>query len=122
MIKSQRDLGAARLLLESENAYLDISVYHCQQAAEKAIKAYLVYQAIEFPKTHNLVALLALCLPVESKFGEWRQMGITLNPYATAYRYPGEALELERAEAQQALAMAEAFVNFVIDVLPIALA
>jgi len=122
LIKSQRDLGAAQLLLASEAAYLDVSVYHCQQAAEKAIKAYLVYRAIEFPKTHNLVALLALCLPIESKFGEWRQMGITLNPYATAYRYPGAALEPERAEAEQACAMAEAFVAFVIGVLPITLA
>ena len=109
------------MLLTSKDAYLDISVYHCQQAAEKAIKAYLVYQAIEFPKTHNLVALLALCLPIESKFGEWRQMGITLNPYATAYRYPGEALEPGRTESEQALAMAKAFINFVIEVLPIEL-
>ena len=69
---------------------------------------------------HNLVALLAICLPLESRFGEWRQMGTTLNPYATAYRYPGEALEPERAEAEQALEMATAFVNFVLQVLPTA--
>ena len=76
LIKSQRDLGAARLLLKSEESYLDISVYHCQQASEKAIKGYLTYQDILFQKTHNLVALLALCTPLEPSFGEWRAMAI----------------------------------------------
>jgi HEPN domain-containing protein len=42
LIKSQRDLGAAQLLLTTEDTYLDISVYHCQQAAEKAITAIFV--------------------------------------------------------------------------------
>jgi hypothetical protein len=41
---------------------------------------------------------------------------------ATEYRYPGDLLEPERAEAEQALAMAEAFVAFVIGVLSIILA
>ena len=32
LIKSQRDLGAVRVLLTNEEAYLDIAAYHCQQA------------------------------------------------------------------------------------------
>ena len=44
-----------------------------------------------------------------------------LTPYATEYRYPGDLLEPDRAEAEQALAMAEAFVNFVIGALPMEL-
>ena len=31
-------------------------MYHCQQAAEKAIKGYLTYHEVEFERTHNLVA------------------------------------------------------------------
>jgi HEPN domain-containing protein len=30
--------------MEGEEPYLDTAVYHCQQAAEKAIKAYLTYR------------------------------------------------------------------------------
>lgn len=118
LIKSQRDLGAARLLLESEESYLDISVYHCQQASEKAIKGYLTYQDILFQKTHNLVALLALCTPLEPGFNEWKAMAIRLTPYATDFRYPGEVLAPEQSEADQAFEMAAAFVKFVIQVLP----
>jgi len=114
LIKSQRDLGAARLLLRSEESYLDIAVYHCQQASEKAIKGYLTYQDILFQKTHNLVALLALCIPLEPSFGEWRTMATTLTPYATDFRYPGEVLAPAQSEADQAFEMAAAFVNFVV--------
>ncbi|WP_369018046.1 HEPN domain-containing protein [Thermatribacter velox] len=34
LIKSQRDLDSARLLLKG--GYLDTAVYHCQQAVEKS--------------------------------------------------------------------------------------
>jgi HEPN domain-containing protein len=44
LIKSQRDLKAAYVLLNNEESLLDAVVYHCQQAAEKALKAYLTYQ------------------------------------------------------------------------------
>jgi hypothetical protein len=41
-----------------------------------------------------------------------------LTPYATEYRYPGDVLAPERSEVEQALAMAERFVRFVIQTLP----
>lgn len=36
--------------------------FHAQQAAEKAIKAVLIAQEIEFPRTHNLRVLLPALL------------------------------------------------------------
>jgi len=116
--RSQRDLRAAHRLMEGEEPYLDIAVYHCQQAAEKAIKAYLTYQDTAFEKTHNLVALLSLCTPLEPAFAQWKEVAKTLTPYATEFRYPGDVLEPEREEAEQALAGAEALVNFIIQLLP----
>ena len=44
LLKSQRDLEAAKVLFE--HGLFDIVVYHCQQSAEKALKAYLVYQEV----------------------------------------------------------------------------
>ena len=43
-----------------------------------------------------------------------------VDPYATAYRYPGEsaALEPTRAEFEQALALAADVLNFVLELLP----
>jgi len=116
LIKIQRDLDSARLLLKG--GYLDTAVYHCQQAVEKVIKAYLTYHDIPFEKTHNLVALLAFCVPLEPSFGQWRETTEILTPYATEFRYPGDVLEPEASEAEEALARAEALVNFIVQLLP----
>lgn len=45
---SRRDLQSARALLKE--LLLENVVYHCQQSAEKTLKAYLVHQGIVFPK------------------------------------------------------------------------
>ncbi|MBN2050303.1 MAG: HEPN domain-containing protein [Spirochaetales bacterium] len=37
---------------------LEIICFHCQQAAEKALKAYLAYNEIRPPKTHDLDELI----------------------------------------------------------------
>ena len=55
--KASHDLAAGRALLAASPPPLDIAVYHCQQAAEKAIKAWLVWKDMPFPKTHDLEAL-----------------------------------------------------------------
>ena len=34
--------------------------YHAQQCVEKLLKAYLIYQGVDFPYTHNISALLEL--------------------------------------------------------------
>jgi len=34
LVKSQHDLGASSRLMEGDEPYLDMAVYHCQQAAE----------------------------------------------------------------------------------------
>jgi HEPN domain-containing protein len=39
---AQRDLVAARRLVTGNEPLWDTAVYHCQQAAEKAVKGYLV--------------------------------------------------------------------------------
>jgi len=41
LIKSEHDLQAAQLLFDSQASLLDVVVYHCQQAVEKALKGYL---------------------------------------------------------------------------------
>ena len=43
MIKAWRDLETARRVATGEPPFLDVAVYHCQQAAEKAVKAFLVH-------------------------------------------------------------------------------
>ena len=118
LIKSQHDLGSARRLMEGDEPYLDTAVYHCQQAAEKALKAFLTYHDIEFEKTHDLTELLALCIKVEPAFQPWQEVAQELTPYAVQFRYPADVLEPERSEAESALQHAQAFVDFILRLLP----
>ena len=43
LTKAQHDLASARVLAASDPPLLDTAIYHCQQAAGKAVKGYLVY-------------------------------------------------------------------------------
>jgi HEPN domain-containing protein len=67
LIKSQRDLKAAYVLIKNEESLLDAVVYHCQQAAEKALKAYLTYQE----RATSVLEFVIQKLPseFESEFG-----------------------------------------------------
>lgn len=48
------DLRSAYHLTTLHPVPLEVVCFHCQQAAEKSLKAYLVYSGIRPPKTHDL--------------------------------------------------------------------
>jgi HEPN domain-containing protein len=118
LIKSKRDLKVAWVLFESEESLLDSVVYHCQQSAEKSLKAYLICQNIAFRKTHDLDILIDLCSLSEPSFQDLKDGADILTPYATEFRYPSDTIEPERHEAQEALEIANSVLNFVINILP----
>lgn len=61
--------------------------FHAQQAAEKLLKAWLSHLGVNYPKTHQLVALLDL-LEAQGKSlpGEFSNL-TQLTPFATGFRY-----------------------------------
>ena len=58
--KARRDLVTASRELNSTEPFTDIVCFHAQQAAEKYMKAYLLWHGIGFPKTHALEDLVLL--------------------------------------------------------------
>jgi HEPN domain-containing protein len=82
----------------------DAVCFHAQQMAEKYLKALLLNDNIDFPKTHNLRELLELCLPIDASLDLHRDLLIQLDRYAVRYRYPGASAE--RAEAKEAVRIA----------------
>ena len=118
LLKSQRDLEAARRLFSGEDPLLDIVVYHCQQSAEKALKAYLCYCDAIINKTHNLNILLEYCQSLGMNINELWICAETLTPYATEFRYPGDLLEPEKEDAEEAIEMATQIYSFVLQNLP----
>jgi len=116
--KARHDLYAAERLLAGPQPLCDAAGFHCQQVAEKALKAYLTWRDEPFEKTHSLVALIAKCLTFDPTFEELRTAATTLTPYAVESRYPGDVAELTEEEARQALTMAHQVWGFVFRRLP----
>lgn len=104
--------------MESDEPYLDTAVYHCQQAVEKALKAFLTYHDLVFERTHDLTELVALSLQKESAFGDWQDIAAELTPYAVRFRYPADILEPPKEDAEQALQQAQSFADFILQLLP----
>jgi HEPN domain-containing protein len=62
--------------------------FHCQQAAEKYLKALLEELAVAFPKTHDLEDLLDLLLPHHASLSRCRRGLRFLTGFAVNPRHP----------------------------------
>ena len=118
LVKAQRALASARKLSTGPDPYLDVAIYLCQQAAEKAVKGFLVFHDQPFENTHDVGVLVTAATRYEPEFLAWREAAVTLTPYATEYRYPGNLLQPDEPEFSEALEAAEAFYQFVTSLLP----
>lgn len=79
-----QDVEAARTLAATHNRY---AAYHCQQAAEKLIKAVLLHRGVESGVEHRLDVLVDE-LPDSDPWKSRLRPLETYLPYATTYRYP----------------------------------
>jgi HEPN domain-containing protein len=62
--KAEADLRTARRELRARiEPNFDAVCFHAQQSAEKYLKAACVQAGVDFPKTHDVAALLALLAP-----------------------------------------------------------
>ncbi len=80
------DLKAAKELLKTD--LHNIVCFHSQQAVEKALKAYLVFNNINPPQVHNLITLLELCINLDKEFEILRDDMEFLDSYYIPTRYP----------------------------------
>jgi HEPN domain-containing protein len=92
---------AAALLRRRGKTPANTIGFHCQQCVEKYLKALLEEASLGVPKTHDLVALLQLLLPIEPLLVSFAPALRGLNDYAVKFRYPGQVLS--RADALQAI-------------------
>jgi len=86
---ARADLRAATLISDAEAGNRELrwqAAFHCQQAAEKAIKAVLLDRNGSFPYIHNITQLLSL-LPATSVPPSVGAASL-LTDYYTAGRYP----------------------------------
>lgn len=112
--KADADLKAAELLSASGASGLtDIIGFHCQQAVEKYLKAVLTFHQVEFPKTHDIRALVEL-LPAHFAESEPLQEADWLTPFGVRARYPIVESRSEAADHQRAFALARSVQRLVL--------
>ena len=84
--QAKRDLDSARYLFAGER--FDATCFGCQQAAEKALKATLVWLAGDRPRTQELTILVA---EIATRQGDAELLlgdVAALDPYYVTTRYP----------------------------------
>ena len=104
--KAEADFNTADYLCAAGSSHAHAVAFHAQQAAEKYLKAYLVWRQIEFTKTHDLAALLRLASTVDAQLPVVLKEAESLTPYGVEYRYPGDYPEVTAELAKEALGIA----------------
>jgi HEPN domain-containing protein len=108
LAKAKNDLLNADNNLKADHIPFDTVCFHCQQAGEKLLKAYLVGNNHSYPLTHDLFLILEKILPMDKDAENLRDSLAILMPYAVEIRYPDgwylpteeDALEAREAAAQ----------------------
>jgi HEPN domain-containing protein len=81
---------------------VEIICFHCQQSAEKILKAYIAANGETPAKTHDLVALIKRCKRYLSDFDNYSALCYTLTTYVSDTRYPPK-LSLNESDMKLAL-------------------
>ncbi len=119
-MKAYGDLHTAIQIGGLPDGHLDAGIYHCQQAAEKALKGYLVFRESPFEKIHDLGKIVERAIMLEPGFKDYEDAAELLTPYASAYRYPDEQgfVDPTREEFNEAITLAQSVYDFVLNLLP----
>jgi len=86
---ADRDLSAAEILSKDDYPLTNIVVFHCQQAIEKYLKAFLVENDIPIIKTHDLVRLNKIIQKIKKLDIDREKLALVNDVYSES-RYPAE--------------------------------
>lgn len=103
------ELGVAGREMGYESPTYHTVCFLCQSAAEKLLKGFLIYQGWSLKKTHDIVALLAICSDYDPALAAMAEEGAILNEYITAGRYPEDIAyeQIGKKQANEAMKAAE---------------
>lgn len=110
-----QDLLAARMLIEDKRLY-GPTMFHCQQAIEKSLKAFLLYKHHKLFDGHNLTWLCKQAAMTEQSFTKWICKSTLLNRFYIETRYPADIPdEIDKTLAEEILAETEDMMEFICD-------
>ena len=107
--RARRDLRAARLLIAGDSHAE--ALFHCQQAVEKALEAFLTFHQRPFRRTHDLGDLSPDCLSIDETLQSVVAQAESLTQYAWRFRYPGAPYEPDASQAELEMQKADTVVG-----------
>jgi len=117
MRQAEEDLDVANLL--AKNRRYNVACFMAQQAAEKALKAFLYGHGIEEVWGHSIAELAYDAEKFDKDFGKLRTTIATLDKYYIPTRYPESlpggipAEAFDAVDAERAIELAKQTINFV---------
>lgn len=116
--KAQEDLARVERCLSADPPDREDALFHCQQAAEKALKAFLTWHDEPFKKTHDLSALGKQCTELDAALSALMERLDDLTEYSWVFRYPGSFVEPPAPEVDEARELAGKVVAEIVRRLP----
>lgn len=110
---ADRDFKSAKALAEKE--LFETALFHCQQAAEKYLKGFLVNAKKQFPKVHDLVYLVKESEKEDKGFKEIESDAFNLTDFAVMYRYPlDKKIRFTAGDCKRAIGGAQRIRDFIL--------
>jgi HEPN domain-containing protein len=116
--RAHKDLWCAQIDLAADPPAPEDALYHCQQAAEKALKGFLVWHDQPFPKTHDLGRLGKQAVEQDQTLEPLIDEVVEFTKYEWMFRYPGNVDEPSVVEAAAVLQKVREFVEAMMIRLP----
>lgn len=111
--KAESDLKIIEKDIVTDSPVTDVLCFHCQQAAEKYLKAYLVYRNQTPEKTHLIERLIEKCMKFDKEFEKLSDT-VVLTTYSVELRYPDDMYFPTLTETKKALSLAKKVKKFVL--------
>ena len=110
---ARKDLRGAEILYEATGVN-ELVAFHCQQAVEKYLKAFLIKETGILHGGHYLMGLLQKCYKIDENFKEFVNEVSFLNSYYIETRYPAEeGLEVENEDAKKCIEYANKILGYI---------
>jgi len=112
--RAESDLKIGIDELATDKPVTDAICFHMQQCCEKYLKAFLIFNGEEYPRTHDIALLVGGCAQIDPEFHTQIDWGVhTLTKYAVGVRCDEEIFPSIN-ETKQALELAERVISFVL--------
>jgi HEPN domain-containing protein len=103
LTRARDDIRLAELIRTSDLSLAGNALFHCQQSAERSLKAVLTWHGRTLRKTHSITELGVAIEDASSALAILARRSAFLTDYAWKFRYPGDVVEPAPGEVDEAL-------------------